>query len=151
MPKKLRVACLHGYGTNAKFMERQMRSFKRYFDKEIEFVFLEGTYEAPHGFILDEKVLNLIEGQTRCWNPFISYKYSEAKYAEQVLQPLENYFKDESFDGLIGFSQGAVVSHFLTKVAQKQKVNWKGLQDLKFVILASGNHWSWTGMGFDST
>lgn len=35
MQKKLRVACLHGYGTNAKFLSRQMRSFKRAFDREI--------------------------------------------------------------------------------------------------------------------
>lgn len=33
--KKLRVACLHGYGTNAKFLARQMRSFTRAFDKEM--------------------------------------------------------------------------------------------------------------------
>lgn len=53
MSDKLKVACLHGYGTNAKFLERQMRSFRKEFDKEIEFVFLEGTHHAPEGFILD--------------------------------------------------------------------------------------------------
>jgi hypothetical protein len=27
--KKLRIGCLHGYGTNGKFLKRQMRSFIR--------------------------------------------------------------------------------------------------------------------------
>lgn len=31
--KKLKVVCLHGYGTNAKFLSRQMRSFTRQFEK----------------------------------------------------------------------------------------------------------------------
>lgn len=69
-----------------------MRSFKRAFDKDIEFVFLEGTYEAPHAFILDEKVISLIQGQTRSWNPLATYKYSQKKYAEKVLEPLAQYF-----------------------------------------------------------
>lgn len=85
MPKKLRVACLHGYGTNAKFLERQMRSFRRAFDKEMEFIFLDGPFVAPKGFILDEKVIAMIDGETRGWNPFTSYKYNQLAYMKEMI------------------------------------------------------------------
>lgn len=46
----------------------------------MEFVFLDGPFEAPHSFILDEKVIARIEGKTRAWNPLTSYKYNSNKY-----------------------------------------------------------------------
>ena len=62
-----------------------MRSFRKQFEKDLEFVFLTGTYFAPHGFILDEKVLNMIQGETRSWSPTTSYKYDQKKYITEVL------------------------------------------------------------------
>jgi len=45
------------------------------------------------------------------------------------------------YDGIIGFSQGAVLAHFLYKLKQSNLIDWEILKDIKFSINLSGNHW----------
>ena len=47
----------------------------------MDFHFLEGTFEAPKAFILDEKVISMINGDTRSWNPLATYKFNQKQYS----------------------------------------------------------------------
>lgn len=64
-----------------------------------------------------------------------------------MLTGIEKYFKDEEYDGIIGFSQGAIVTHFLISMQNAGRIDWKGLKNLRFCVIACGNHWEWDEMG----
>jgi hypothetical protein len=44
---KMKILCLHGYGTNAAVLGNQLQVFLSIADKEIEPFYLEGEIEAP--------------------------------------------------------------------------------------------------------
>jgi hypothetical protein len=43
----------------------------------------------------------------------------------------------------MGFSQGAVMAQSLVRFHRQGIINWKGLKNIKFCIIVSGNHWYW--------
>lgn len=45
--QKLKILCLHGYGTNKEFMKMQTQAFTRDFSDIAEFIFVDGPYIVP--------------------------------------------------------------------------------------------------------
>jgi len=46
----------------------------------------------------------------------------------------------DHYDGILGFSQGAVTVHFLLKLKEIGIIQWKILDGIKFSINLNGNH-----------
>jgi hypothetical protein len=72
MPKP-KILCLHGFGTNANFMKKQAASMLKLLVNEAEFIFVDGPFQAPENFVVDQKVIDMIEGQHRSWWTKIQY------------------------------------------------------------------------------
>lgn len=65
--KKLKILCLHGFGTNKEFMKMQTQAFRKDFEDMSEFIFVDAPYIVPIQFVLDPKVLRNLEGPPRSW------------------------------------------------------------------------------------
>lgn len=106
-----RILVLHGYYDNAQNRQHQMRSLTRAL-KEIEFVFID----APYPFV-DYGFLNPADPpsneQRYQWFtykpnwPVTSYNYDTIK--ESMAYVADYISREGPFDGLLGFSQGAIV------------------------------------------
>lgn len=46
----------------------------------------------------------------------------------------------DHYDGIMGFSQGTVILHFLLRLRETGIIKWKILDGVKFTINLSGNH-----------
>lgn len=44
---KAKILCLHGYGTNANFMQKQATSFLKLVSREADLIFVDGPFPAP--------------------------------------------------------------------------------------------------------
>lgn len=64
---KLKILCLHGYGTNKEFMKMQTQAFRKDFEDLAEFIFVDAPYLVPLRFVLDPKVLKNLEAPPRSW------------------------------------------------------------------------------------
>ena len=45
--EKLKILCLHGYGTNKEFMIMQTQAIRKDFEKIAEFIYVDGPYVVP--------------------------------------------------------------------------------------------------------
>lgn len=59
---KAKIVCLHGYGTNANFIKKQASYFQKIISKEADLIFIDAPFIAPENFVVDQKVIDLIEG-----------------------------------------------------------------------------------------
>jgi hypothetical protein len=50
----MKILCLHGWGTNGRFMKFQTKNFRKNFKTEFEYVYLDGTYEIDRDRIDDK-------------------------------------------------------------------------------------------------
>lgn len=48
------------------------------------------------------------------------------------------------YDGILGFSLGAVTVHFLLKLHQEKIIDWKILDGIKFSINMNSNHYKYS-------
>lgn len=46
----------------------------------------------------------------------------------------------DHYDGVLGFSQGSVILHFLLRLKEAGVIKWKILDGIKFTINMNGNH-----------
>lgn len=61
-------------------MKKQMKLFRRAYDKYLDFVFVDAPFVVNQSFVNDPKVIQMIEGDCRSWyspktariNPFNS-------------------------------------------------------------------------------
>lgn len=64
---KLKILCLHGFGTNKEFMKMQTQAFRKDFEDIAQFIFVDAPHIVPMQFILDPKVLRNLEAPPRSW------------------------------------------------------------------------------------
>lgn len=60
-----------------------------------------------------------------------------------VIESLNSIFENEHFDGLIGFSQGCAMIHFILAMHALGAIKWKWLENVKFCMLVCGMTWNW--------
>ena len=65
--KRLKIVCLHGYGTNKEFMKMQTNLFCKDFILNVDFVFVDGPIEVSNDLVNDPKVINNLEAPPRSW------------------------------------------------------------------------------------
>jgi hypothetical protein len=75
--KKLKIACLHGFGTNKEFMKMQTTIFRKDYEHIADFIFLDAPYIVPYVMVTDIKVIERLETPPRSWRKVnISCNYS---------------------------------------------------------------------------
>jgi hypothetical protein len=67
---KLKILCLHGFGTNKEFMKMQTQALTKDFEEIAEFIFVDGPIIVPIEFVRDPKVINNLQAPPRSWADF---------------------------------------------------------------------------------
>lgn len=68
--KKLKLLCMHGFGTNKEFMKMQTEILRKDLEALAEFIFVDGPVQVPLAMILDPKVIKNIQGKPYSWFDF---------------------------------------------------------------------------------
>ncbi|EGG25155.1 DUF341 family protein [Cavenderia fasciculata] len=129
--KRLRILCLHGYKQNANLFKSKTAVLRKSLDDIAEFVYVD----APH--TIDEA-----KGTASWWRA--SGDGKEYRGWETTLDYLKNIFiKKGPFDGIIGFSQGAILSSLISSISslnQESDNYFTGYKEIsiKFSLLFSG-------------
>ena len=133
-PTKTRILVLHGFYDSAQNREHQMRSLIRQM-KQIEFVFIDAPFPfVNHGFVQSTENLPIEPRyQWMSYRPEFARTEFEYDTIKESVEYIIDYINQNGpFDGLLGFSQGAVVCvTMLLKIP-----TWPLLPScIKFVIL----------------
>ncbi|XP_038697636.1 esterase OVCA2-like [Tripterygium wilfordii] len=132
--KKPRILCLHGFRTSGKILENLIR--RRWSETALEKLdldFLDGPFPAQG----KSDVEGIFDPPYYEW--YQSYQdYKEYKNFEECIAYIEDYMtKHGPFDGLLGFSQGALISAAMPGM-QAQGVALRRVPKIKFLIIISG-------------
>ncbi|PUZ47403.1 hypothetical protein GQ55_7G161800 [Panicum hallii var. hallii] len=135
-----RLLCLHGFRTSAEIMRRQVVGrWPEEVTSRLDLVFADGPFLAEGA----SPVADIFDPPYYEWFQFVG-KVSggqdpiECRNLDMCLSYLEELMiREGPFDGLLGFSQGAVVSAVLTGL-QEQGLAFTGLAKVKCVMVMSG-------------
>ncbi|XP_057491896.1 uncharacterized protein LOC130777506 [Actinidia eriantha] len=131
--RKPRFLCLHGFRTSADILEKQLRRWPEVVLGRLDLVFLDAPYPARG----KSDVEGFYDPPYYEWFQF-SQDYAEFYNFEECLAFIEDYMvKHGPFDGLLGFSQGAILSAALPGM-QKHGVALTKVPKIKFVIILAG-------------
>ena len=131
--KKLKILCLHGFGTNSEILEYQLKSWKKQFIDEIDFIPVNGKPGImkgfPHGH--DYRLDKISDKET---NSNMAYVKEDAFKEHQFNREIDAERTDSvklkntsiyvkaieklgGVDGILGFSQGTrIVQHIFTEL-----------------------------------
>ena len=142
----IQVLCLHGYGTSPEFMKHQMRYFAQNFP-EMQFTYMPAPLEIPKNFITDKAVIKLTSnGKYYAWKSHFFddiIKDGVIDFSLAVKGITDYINKHGPFDGICGFSQGAMFGHlFLEEYEQGKLVKELKVEAPKFAILCSPNYFN---------
>ncbi|XP_009626524.1 uncharacterized protein LOC107819360 isoform X1 [Nicotiana tabacum] len=134
LEKKPRVLCLHGHGASAEILKKEMElGWPQTVLEKLDLVFLNGP------FLLQDKV----DSHGIFHPPYFEWFQNDKDYKEfynfdECVEYVEaNMEKYGPFDGVLGFSQGAVLTASMPGM-QRVKVALTKVPNIKFVIIISG-------------
>ncbi|KAJ9052308.1 hypothetical protein DSO57_1035587 [Entomophthora muscae] len=146
---KLKVLCLHGFSQNATIFYKKSGFLRTALKNFADFEYISGPVniqEAPQSIVpsadqpIDGKVSETKEFQPlQAW-----FRHAGTDYLgfDETLKILRDHIlKEGPFDGIMGFSQGAMVASLLSVMIERRHplVNPNGdLPDFKFAIIISG-------------
>ncbi|XP_016500951.1 dihydrofolate reductase isoform X2 [Nicotiana tabacum] len=130
--KKPRVLCLHGHGASGEILKKEMElGWPQIVLEKLDLVFLNGP------FLLQDKV----DSHDIFHPPYYEWFQKDSKeiyHFEECVQYVEaNMEKYGPFDGVLGFSQGAIVTATMPGM-QRERVVLTKIPNIKFVIIISG-------------
>eukprot|EP01018_Ginkgo_biloba_P039078 Gb_39255 [translate_table: standard] len=132
--RKLRVLCLHGFRTSASFLHKQISKWDSSITEKLDMSFLDGPF--PAGGKSD--IEGIFPPPYYEWFQF-NKDFTEYTNLDKGLSFIVEYMeKNGPFDGLLGFSQGAVLSAALVGFQMKGVV-LKNYPPIRFVICISGS------------
>ncbi|KAG9077350.1 hypothetical protein FS749_010772 [Ceratobasidium sp. UAMH 11750] len=150
----IRVLALHGYAQSAEIFKKKMSAIRKSCGKNIEFVFLDAPIllqpaDMPQS--ASAQALDTIQAppdepelQPRAWWRANREK-TEYYGVSATVAYLRNYLKDQRFNGVLGFSQGAGMAAALAAMLERPEsyptimVDGKAPHPpLEFCILVSG-------------
>ncbi|XP_045809435.1 esterase OVCA2-like isoform X5 [Trifolium pratense] len=132
--KRPRILCLHGYRTSGQILKKSIFSrWPETVTQKLDLVFLDGQCPARG----KSQVEGIFDPPYYEW--FQSNEdYTEYRNFEECIEYIEDYMlKNGPFDGVLGFSQGAMLAAVLPGM-QAQRVALEKISKIKFVILISG-------------
>ncbi|XP_059624210.1 rhodanese-like domain-containing protein 6 isoform X2 [Cornus florida] len=131
--RKPRILCLHGFRTSAAILKKLVGRWPETMLGKLDLVFLDAPY--PAGGKSD--VEGIFDPPYYEWFQ-ANQDYTEYYNFEECLAYLEDYMiKHGPFDGVLGFSQGAILTAALPGM-QSEGVALTKVPKIKFVIIISG-------------
>lgn len=120
MPKK--VLCLHGYSMNREWFQSWWHSFEPRFNGRVEFIYPQAPIECPEAEVRD--VWSRINmplparrlGRGKNWSWYRATAHTPPTYAgidASLTLLAETFEKDGPIEGIIGWSQGAILATVL--------------------------------------
>lgn len=149
----LQILCLPGYFTNKELMDFQLKNFKKYFGKMMNFTIIDppNTFSDRQLIELDEGIKKFcIKTKTKPLNWWTYEDITEGPGKMEIsfdkaLQYLISCIQisNVKFDGIFGFSQGgALVDYMLYKAIDNSII--KSILP-KFCIISSPNYVGYSG------
>ena len=131
--RKPRFMCLHGFRTSGEIMKKQIHKWPQNVLDKLDLVFVDAPFPC--------KGKSAVEG---IFDPpyyeWFGYNEDFTEYTnfDECLQYIEDYMiKHGPFDGLLGFSQGAILSGALPGLQEKGVALTK-VPKVKFLIIIGG-------------
>ncbi|KAI3798622.1 hypothetical protein L1987_33900 [Smallanthus sonchifolius] len=130
---KLRILCLHGFRTSGAILQKLVERWPEPLLPKLDLVFMDGPYLARGKSALD----GIFEP------PFYEWFQSDEEYKEfynfeECVAKVEEFMLTHGpFDGVLGFSQGAMLTATIPGM-QREGVALMKVPKVKFVIIASG-------------
>eukprot|EP01114_Cavostelium_apophysatum_P014423 TRINITY_DN3742_c0_g2_i1.p1 TRINITY_DN3742_c0_g2~~TRINITY_DN3742_c0_g2_i1.p1 ORF type:complete len:255 (+),score=40.80 TRINITY_DN3742_c0_g2_i1:150-914(+) len=149
--KKLRILMIHGYCQNSNIFEKKSGGFRKLLKSEVDFDFISAPH--PVDFFNETEAKKEADPDSSeevyAWWTTDETWLTTKKYigVEESIDKVAQHFEEKGpFDGIIGFSQGAVFASILCAVQAAiqssdpnvvLKEEWKNIQ-FRFAIMVSG-------------
>ncbi|XP_010433772.1 PREDICTED: esterase AGAP003155-like [Camelina sativa] len=131
--RKPRFLCLHGFRTSGEIMKTQLNKWPKSVTDRLDLVFLDAPFPCQGKSDVD----GIFDPPYYEWFQF-NKEFTEYTNFEKCLEFLEDrMIKLGPFDGLIGFSQGAILSGGLPGM-QAKGVALQKVPKIKFIIIIGG-------------
>ncbi|XP_058184948.1 uncharacterized protein LOC131302386 isoform X1 [Rhododendron vialii] len=137
LARKPRVLCFHGFRTSGKIFEEQTQVWPEFVREKMDLVFVDAPFPAEGGLEELGVAEELFDPPLYEW--FQANKdFSEYRNFDECVAFVEDCMtRIGPFDGLMGFSQGAILSAALPGM-QAEGVALTSVPKIKFVMLISG-------------
>uniref|UniRef100_A0A5B7BP23 Serine hydrolase domain-containing protein n=1 Tax=Davidia involucrata TaxID=16924 RepID=A0A5B7BP23_DAVIN len=131
--KKPKFLCLHGFRTSGEILRKQVTKWPDSVLQKIDLVFLDAPFPAQG----KSDVEGIFDPPYYEWFQF-NKEFTEYTNFDECLAYIEDYMiKQGPFDGLLGFSQGAILSAALPGLQAKGLALTK-VPKIKFLIIIGG-------------
>ncbi|WJX63306.1 hypothetical protein P8452_48211 [Trifolium repens] len=131
--RKPRFLCLHGFRTSGEIMKKQIHKWPQNVLDKLDLVFVD----APFPCNGKSDVEGIFDPPYYEWFQF-NKEFTEYTNFDECLEYIEDYMiKHGPFDGLLGFSQGAILSGALPGL-QEKGVALRKVPKVKFLIIIGG-------------
>ncbi|ESW30381.1 hypothetical protein PHAVU_002G149000 [Phaseolus vulgaris] len=131
--RKPRILCLHGFRTSGEILKQLVLRWPEPVIQKLDLVFLDGQFPAQGR----SDVEGIFDPPYYEWFQ-ANEDFSEYRNFEACLAYIEDYMlKNGPFDGVLGFSQGAILAAALPGM-QAQGVALGKVDKIKFLIVISG-------------
>ncbi|XP_031120166.1 dihydrofolate reductase-like [Ipomoea triloba] len=133
-PRKPRFLCLHGFRTSAEILKKQVvGKWNPAVVEKLDLVFLDAPFPCQG----KSDVEGLFDPPYYEWFQF-NKDLTEYQNFDECVEYIEDYMiKHGPFDGLLGFSQGAILSGALPGL-QEKGVALKKVPKIKYLIIIGG-------------
>ncbi|XP_042504666.1 esterase OVCA2-like [Macadamia integrifolia] len=131
--RKPRILCLHGFRTSGEIMKKQIHKWPKSVMEKMDLVFLDGPFPAEG----KSDVEGIFDPPYYEWFQF-DKDFVEYRNLNKCLAYIEEcIIKNGPIDGLMGFSQGAILSAALPGLQGKGMALLK-VPKIKFLIIIGG-------------
>ncbi|XP_018471244.1 uncharacterized protein LOC108842736 isoform X2 [Raphanus sativus] len=131
--RKPRFLCLHGFRTSGEIMKIQLHKWPKSVIDRLDLVFLDAPFPCQG----KSDVEGIFDPPYYEWFQF-NKEFNEYTNFEKCLEYIEDsVIKLGPFDGLIGFSQGAILSGGLPGL-QARGIALQKVPKIKFIIIIGG-------------
>ncbi|KAF7843527.1 esterase AGAP003155 [Senna tora] len=131
--RKPRVLCLHGFRTSAEILKKQVHKWPESLLQKLDLVFLDAPFPCQG----KSDVEGIFDPPYYEWFQF-NKEFTEYTNFDECLKYIEDFMiKNGPFDGLLGFSQGAILSGGMPGLQEKGVALTK-VPKVKFLIIIGG-------------
>ncbi|KAK1554430.1 hypothetical protein Q3G72_012045 [Acer saccharum] len=131
--RKPRFLCIHGFRTSGEILKKQVEKWPQEVLQKIDLVFPDGPFPAQG----KSDVEGIFDPPYYEWFQF-NKEFTEYTNFDECLNYIEDYMiKHGPFDGLLGFSQGAILSAGLPGL-QANGVALTKVPKIKFLVIIGG-------------
>ncbi|CAL0315551.1 unnamed protein product [Lupinus luteus] len=131
--KKPRLLCLHGFRTSAEILKKQINKWPQSVLEKLDLVFVDAPFPSQG----KSDVEAFFDPPYYEWFQF-NKEFTEYTNFDECLQYIEDcMIQHGPFDGLLGFSQGAILSAALPGL-QEKGVALKKVAKVKLLIIIGG-------------